>query len=145
MEYKLNEYHNGGVSDEELLEDVKRVSSIIGDVYLSISTYKTYGKYGETVFRTHFGSWFNVLKNIGLRTERNQEEMQRIKDQDFINDLLEVKIKLNKNTVTYEEYNNFGNYSGFSIRMRFGSWANFLKKSGIEKQNLLHLLAMKIC
>lgn len=56
MNYKLNEYHQG-VTDDELVEDVKRISSLFNNKYLSIKKYETMGKYTETTFRKHFGSW----------------------------------------------------------------------------------------
>jgi len=96
MKFVLNEY-NQGVSNEELLEDVKRVANILGDVYISNTLYKKHGKYGNTVFLRRFGSWVNVLKQLGLRQERNKKELQKVSNEDYILDLLSISKQLNKN------------------------------------------------
>jgi len=137
MEYKLNEYHGNGLTDDELLKDVKHVADILGDTYLSITKYKKHGKYGETVFFTRFGSWINVLKTLGLRTEKMNTEMQRISDNDIISDLLSVKKQLSKETITSREYSVYGKYSFQTIKVRFGSWAKVLEKAGLEKTGFI--------
>jgi hypothetical protein len=74
MIYKLNDY-NQGVTDEELLENLKKTAKLVGGTYLSIEKYKAIGKYSEATFRSHFGSWINALSKAGLKTERNAKEM----------------------------------------------------------------------
>lgn len=132
MEFKLNDYHQG-VTDEELLDDVKRVAEIIGDEYLSTSLYKKYGKYSDSTFRNRFGSWIKVLEMLGLRLERNSKEMQRISDKMLIKDLLHVSEILEKRVVTSSEYYEYGKYSSPTIIERFGSWSNFVDKAGLEQ------------
>ena len=92
MKFELNEYKQG-VTEEELIEDVKRVQAIVGDQYLSISLYEKHGKYSESTFRYRFGSWIALLNRLGLRTERNSNEMKRISDNALIEDLLSVSKK----------------------------------------------------
>jgi hypothetical protein len=137
MEFKLNEYHGSGLTDEELLSDVKRVANIFGDTYLSVTKYRKHGKYGEAVFRTHFGSWMNVLKILELRTEKNYNEMQRISDNEIISDLLFVKKQLSKETITSGEYDTYGKYSYNTIKFRFGSWSKFLEKVGLKQTGFI--------
>lgn len=132
MDFKLNEYHQG-VSDDELLSDVKKVAETIGDKYLSITLYTTHGKYSETTFRKRFGSWTNVLERLNLRTERNSNDMKRITDEMLINDLLEVSTKLNKKIITSTEYYKYGIYSPPTISSRFNSWSDFLNRAGLEQ------------
>lgn len=85
MDFKLNDYHQG-VTDEELLDDAKRVAELVGDQYLSTSLYKRHGKYSDSTFRNRFGSWLKVLEILGLRQERNSTEMKRISDKMLIKD-----------------------------------------------------------
>lgn len=136
MEFKLNDY-NQGVTDEELLNDVKRVAELVGDQYLSTSHYKRHGKYSNSVFRNRFGSWLKVLKIIGLRLERNSIEMKRISDKILINDLLRVSELLNKKVVTSSEYYEHGSYSSPTITERFGSWSSFVEKAGLEQTGFI--------
>jgi len=136
MEFKLNEYHQG-VSDDDLLSDVKRAADTFGDKYLSITLYNSIGKYSESTFRSRFGSWTNVLQRLGLRTERNSIEMQRISDEMMIADLIDASKRLNKSTITSSEYYKHGKYSGPTISQRFGSWAEFVKKAGLEQTGFI--------
>jgi hypothetical protein len=136
MDFKLNEYHQG-VSDDDLLSDVKRVAGTFGDKYLSITLYNSIGKYSESTFRSRFGSWTNVLQRLGLRTKRNSIEMQRISDEMMIADLIDVSKRLNKSTITSSEYYKHGKYSGPTISQRFGSWAEFVKKAGLEQTGFI--------
>lgn len=136
MEFKLNNYHQG-VTDEELLDDVKRVSKLIGDEYLSTSLYRHHGKYSDSTFRNRFGSWMKVLEQLGLRTERNSTEMKRITDKTLIEDLLRVSELLDKKIVTSSEYYEYGKYSAPTITERFGAWANFVDKTGLEQTGFI--------
>jgi hypothetical protein len=136
MEFKLNDYHQG-VTDEELLNDVKRVSELVGDVYISTSLYKQHGKYGGTTFIKRFGSWLNVLEKLGLRTERNSTEMKRISDKALVKDLLRVSELLDKKIVTSTEYYDHGKYSSPTITERFGTWSNFVDKAGLEQTGFI--------
>ncbi|RTL49931.1 MAG: HNH endonuclease [Rhodocyclaceae bacterium] len=131
MEFKLNEYRQG-VTDVELLADVLRVAGLLGDVYLSFSVYKSHGKYSESTFRKRFGSWLNVLAKLGMRTERNSIEMKRIPDAEMISDLQAVAERLGKKIVTSTEYGQYGKFSLPTIAERFGTWANFVEKSGLK-------------
>ena len=136
MEFKLNDYHQG-VTNEESLDDVKRVAELIGDQYLSTSLYMRHGKYSDSTFRNRFGSWLKVLETLGLRQERNSTEMKRISDKMLINDLLRVSKLLDKKMVTSPEYYEHGKYSSPTITERFGSWSNFVEKAGLEQTGFI--------
>ena len=131
MEFKLNEYRQG-VTDAELLADVLRVAELLGDAYLSFRGYKSHGKYSENTFRKRFGSWLNVLAKLGMRTERNSIEMKRIPDSEMILDLQAVAERLGRKVITSTEYGQYGKFSFPTIADRFGNWANFVEKSGLE-------------
>jgi hypothetical protein len=131
MEFKLNEYRQG-VTDDELLSNVKHVAGLVGDQYLSFSLYKIHGKYSEGTFRKRFGSWSNVLNKLGLRIQKKALEMKRISDEEMINDLRRVAELLGRKVVTSTVYDRHGKYSYPTISERFGNWSNFLAKSGLE-------------
>ncbi len=136
MEFKLNEYHQG-VSDEEILEDIKNVSSEYNNQYLSISAYKAKGKYSESTIRNHFGSWSNVQIKLGLRTSRNSVEMKRISDDELVKDLLRVAEVVGSRKVTSTQYYQIGKYSSPTIIERFGAWSNFVEKAGLEQTDFI--------
>lgn len=51
----------------------------------------------------------------------------------LIKDLLMVAKKLNKTSVTHEEYNLNGKYSSTTYQRRFGTWFKALEKAGLQK------------
>jgi hypothetical protein len=131
MEFKLNEYRQG-VTDEELLADVLRVASMAGERYLSSGIYKTHGKFSESTFRKRFGSWSGVLSKLGLRGARNSTEMKRISDAEMIDDLKRVSELLGRSVVTSTEYSKHGSFSHPTIFERFGTWASFVSRAGLD-------------
>ena len=53
-------------------------------------------------------------------------------DNDFIQDIKNVAQKINKDTVTISEYQQFGKYHSSTITNRFGSWFIVLEKAGLK-------------
>lgn len=131
MKFELNEWKTQ-LTDEEIIADIKKTAATLGKDYISISTYKSYGKYSQTAIQAHFGTWKNALTLAGLRTERNSAELKLISDEEYFDDLRRVANLINKKTVPYEKYRKYGKYSAEYIFSRFGKWNDFLKKAGLE-------------
>lgn len=131
MKFELNEYKLQ-LTDDEILIDIKKTAEQLGKEYISISTYKTYGKYSQTAIQSHFGTWKNALMLAGLRNERNQSELKLISDEEYYDDLRSVAKGLNLKTVPYDEYKKHGKYSAEYIFKRFGKWNIALKNAGLE-------------
>lgn len=53
-------------------------------------------------------------------------------EQDFIDDLKKVAIKLGKGFLTSREYDEIGKYTSGTIHRRFGTWNKALQKAGLE-------------
>ena len=58
---------------------------------------------------------------------------RNVSDDFLIEDLVAVAKKLNKNSITHDEYNREGKYSSSTYLRRFGSWFNALEKAGLQK------------
>ncbi len=58
---------------------------------------------------------------------------RNVSDDLLIEDLVAVAKKLNKNSITHDEYNREGKYSSSTYLRRFGSWFNALEKAGLQK------------
>lgn len=84
------------LTDEEIIADIKKTAATLGKDYISISTYKLYGKYSQTAIQAHFGTWKNALTLAGLRTERNSAELKLISDEEYFDDLRRVANLINK-------------------------------------------------
>ena len=64
MEYKLNNFHRN-VSDQELLDDLKRVADKLKDGKLSSRSYDSNGgKFTSGTISVRFGSWNIALEAV---------------------------------------------------------------------------------
>lgn len=131
MKFELNEWKTQ-LTDEEIIADIQKTATKLGKDYISISTYKSQGKYSQTAIQAHFGTWKNSLTLAGLRSERNPAELKVISDEEYFDDLRRVANLINSETVSYKEYREHGKYSAEYVFSRFGKWDNFLKKAGLE-------------
>lgn len=131
MKFEINDWKSQ-LTDEEIIIDIQETAKRLGKDYISISTYKTHGKYSQTAVQAHFGTWKNALSLSGLRNERNSSELKMIPDEEYYDDLRRVANLIDKRTVPYEEYRKLGKYSAEYIFSRFGKWNDFLVKAGLE-------------
>ncbi|MFY9379700.1 MAG: hypothetical protein WAP07_05585, partial [Acutalibacteraceae bacterium] len=145
MRFELNDYKKE-LTDEEILEDIKLVAEKLGQDYISISLYKKHGQFSQTAIQGHFGSWKNALSLAGLRNERSNSDLKQIKNEDYFNDFRRIAQQLNKNTVLYSDYKEYGKYSAEHVFSRFKTWDEALlgarlqptglARSRIDEQNL---------
>ena len=135
MKFELNDYKKE-LTDEEIIEDIKRMAKELGHDYISISTYKKFGKYSQTAIQGHFGTWQNALSIAGLRIERSPSELKFISDKEYYDDFIRVAKIIAKNTVTYEEYKQHGHYAVTYVFKRFGDWDSVLVGAGLEPTGL---------
>ncbi|MFZ3152041.1 MAG: HNH endonuclease [Anaerolineaceae bacterium] len=135
MKFELNEFKRE-LTDEEIIEDIKRVAKELNTDYIAISTYKKYGKYSQTAIQGHFDTWKNALSLAGLRNERNSSELKFISDEKYYEDLQRVATQTGKKTVLYDDYKRLGSFSGEHIINRFGRWDNVLIAAGLEPTGL---------
>lgn len=131
MKFELNEYKSQ-LTDDEILTDIIETANRLGKDYISVSTYKLYGRYSQTASQAHFGTWKNALLLAGLRNERTSSELKLISDDEYYRDLQRVANSLNLRTVSYDEYKKYGKYSAVNIFKRFGKWNIALIKAGLE-------------
>lgn len=138
MEFILNDFHRN-ISDEELLEDVKRVAVDINRGTLSALEYKQFGKYGVTTLCRHFGSWSNVLArcNIPLNAyqigaSQSSHTHRKVATEEFLSDIRKVAEQLGVKTISSGEYEKYGKYSRDLSFRRFSSWNEALEAAGLE-------------
>lgn len=135
MKFMLSE-NKGELSDDEIINDIKRVAEDLNKDYFSISMYKKHGRFSQTAVQGHFGTWKNALSLAGLRTERTLNELKIITDEQYSDDLKRVAQGLNKNTVPFGDYKRFGKYSSEHIIHRFGNWDTALIAAGLQATGL---------
>lgn len=133
MEFQLNEYHKD-ITDEELLEDLKRVAELLGLDRLSQSDYGKHGKYSASTIERRFGGWNQAVMRVGLvaRKAGEQKHEPLKNDESFFEDLRRVAEELGKDSITTGDYVRLGKYNGDGILRRYGSWNLILQKAGLK-------------
>lgn len=138
MEFVLNEYHRN-VSDEELLEDMKRVAKQLNKETISRDDYKKHGKYSYSTFQKRFGGWNKAITLCGmtlnplqLAAAQSTYQYGNISNEDLFSDILRVCSQLGKETISSGEYNKHGMYSTHTCFKRFGTWEETLLNAGIK-------------
>ena len=128
MKFELDEYHRN-ITNEELIEDIKKVSASLSKNSITTDEYDKYGKYNHATYYRRFSSWKEALELAGLSTASKNFY---ISESDYIFDLKRVASLLNKNTVVMSEYKKLGKYSSGRLSTRFGSWDSALKAASLE-------------
>lgn len=147
MEFILDDY-TGELTDDEILQDIRRVADLVDTDYLSISIYKKHGRFSQTAIQGHFGTWINALDKLGIRSgqTRTAVERQRVSDEMLFQDVRSIADFLNKDCVNYNDYVNYGKYAATYIIKRFGTWNSFLIKSGLNPTNFdKHKITQEEC
>jgi hypothetical protein len=62
----LKKLKNYGVTEEDCLVDIKRVSELLGKTTFSSYEYEKHGKYNREMIRRRCGSWKATLKRLGF-------------------------------------------------------------------------------
>ena len=112
-------------TDEEIIEDVKKVIEETGDS--SLKNYKKVSnKYSLCAIQGHFGSWTQLLRMIGVEPEIQYFATK----EDLIKDAKRVIEETGKSG--RENYLKHGKYSRAIIKRIFGTWNNLLNELGYE-------------
>lgn len=137
MQYELNEYHRN-LTDQELLDDIKRVAKLIAPDSLSQEKYKEHGRYGVTTIHRRFGTWMRALELCNLNTSVMQKAASSVKHynhfvdtDELIDDIRRVAEYLNKSAISSSEYSKHGKYSRDVCFKRFSTWENALQSAGL--------------
>lgn len=122
-----------GVSSEELLGDLARVLKYINKPTVTSVEYRNFGKYGSKALVKRFGqSWFDVLNAAGLVATRSK---LNIPTDEMLEDVRQIASRLNKQTLTQQEYKDSGGkFSCSAICKRFGgSWFKAIESIGLAR------------
>ena len=132
MKFVLNDYHRS-VSDEELLDNLRKIAKQLGKESITIEEYqKGGGKYHPSTIIHRFGGWIHALEMGGLSPSNLQINKRGVNREDLLNDIIRVSKKIGKKTFTHDEYLEFGKYSKSTFQRRFGSWNEALKAAGLN-------------
>lgn len=114
-----------GQTDEQLLEDLRRVASKLGRDTVTIAEYTQHGLGHATTIQRRFRSWFKALQDAGLKPSRSRIG---ISDEELFENLRAVWISLGRQPSYGEIKNPLSQYSAGTYEKRFGSWSLALQQ-----------------
>lgn len=120
---------------EDLIADLKIVSSLLNQTNLSYAIYSKKGKYSKQLFKSRFGNWNTAKKEAGLAVSERKPAThtnRNATDEDLIADLKRVSTLLNQSKMSYAIYSSDGKYSKQLFKSRFGKWNDALRAAGLE-------------
>lgn len=123
MKFELEESLRG-VTDEELLEDIRRSASAIGRDTITIAEYEKMGKVHQSTIQRRFGSWTKALKLAGLQPSRSKIG---ISDEELFENIKLMWINLGRQPRYSEVKSPNSQFSAGTYEKRFGTWSKALK------------------
>lgn len=124
MKFELEEYHRG-ITNEELIADLKRIALKLNKTALNRTDNDEHGKYGTTTYIRRFGSWFNALEKAGLEKTRTP---MNLPEEELFKNLEEIWIKLGRQPRYAEVQKPLSKYHVGTYENRFGTWRKALEK-----------------
>jgi hypothetical protein len=124
---------NQEYSDEELLDDVRRVAEEV-DATPTETQYKQHGSHSPTTFRRRIGAWDEVIDAAGLPPR------EQTPDEAFLSDLQNVAETLG-HPPSIAEQNEQGSFTAWEIRGRFGTWTGALEEAGLPSDGIHYVEA----
>ena len=122
-EFKLKPW-NRGITDQELLDDLRRVAQELGKATLQYDEYPRYGRCASRIFETRFGSWNAALRAAGLEIGRRQD----ISDLELFENMERVWALLGRQPRREEMTTPTSAFSKGTYERRFGGWRQALEK-----------------
>ncbi len=114
---------NRGVSDEELLADLKHIASDLGRDSVTYEEYDAFGRCCSLTISDRFGGWNKALARAGLRVARQIG----FSDEDFYENLEEIWTRLGRQPRQHEMTRPLSRISQGSYSRRFGGWRKALE------------------
>jgi 5-methylcytosine-specific restriction endonuclease McrA len=122
MKYELNFRNNSG-TDQELLDDLKKVAEKLGRDNIIMREYDEHGKYSSATISNRFKKWNNALEKAGLKITF----IPNISEKELFENLEDVWIKLGSQPKKRDMKQPLSKYSEGGYRRKYGSWRKALE------------------
>lgn len=133
MKFTLNPY-NYGLSNEELLNDLRSVAKRLNKNFVTKDEYDKMGRLCSGTFQKRFGSWCGANALAGLKRIKNYQ----VTADDCIADLKRVAGSLGTDCITTKDYEAHGQFGAHMILRRVGSWEEAITKAGLKLSKLYY-------
>ncbi|OFX15684.1 MAG: hypothetical protein A2Z18_03525 [Armatimonadetes bacterium RBG_16_58_9] len=118
-------------SDEELLEEVRRVAELAGKPVLLQKDFREYSRIAPGIFRQRFGGWRAVLEQAGVGHAYSGGQGVRYSDKELLEEVRRVAELAGKTVLTQENFQDQSRISLATLSRRFGSWRAVLEQAGV--------------
>jgi 5-methylcytosine-specific restriction endonuclease McrA len=126
--------NNRGVSDDDLLKELRSVALSLNKNYVTKEEYNRTGRFCSSTFQKRFGSWCKAQELAGLKRIRRYDTTP----DDCLTDIKRVAALLGRDSVTVAEYREHGKYCDTLVDSRFGSWRMALERAGLRVSGHFH-------
>jgi len=124
MKYRLKKTLRG-MSNDELLDDMRRGAALLGKHTITMAEYAEVGKgHPSTIYR-RFGSWIKALELAGLQPSRPKIG---ISNQELFENIKRLWMSLGRQPLYSEVKAPDSCYSAGTYENRFGSWSKALEE-----------------
>jgi 5-methylcytosine-specific restriction endonuclease McrA len=131
--------------EDSLLAELRRVAALVDTPHIPRAAFNRLAKASASLIVRRFGTWEKTLDRAGLRHRYSGAPVskkllaggrQAFTDEELIQALKDVALKLGGAPVTVEIFNRNGRANAETIRRRFGSWWTALGMAGLPISNL---------
>jgi len=121
--FTLNRVPGAPVTDEELLDDLRRVAANLNQETVQMPKYREDGRYDETTVARRFGTWNKALVAAGLKLSNEIG----ISDERLFENILSLWQEFGRQPRRAELASEIPKFSQGPYNRRFGSWGAALK------------------
>ncbi|MFT6791849.1 MAG: hypothetical protein ACJA04_001062, partial [Cellvibrionaceae bacterium] len=111
------------VSENEIRDDLKRVSCELAQSKLTQKSYSEHGRFDVSTAIRKFGTWNKAIKAAGLQTSNTLN----VSDEDLYKNVLNIWEHLGKQPRRADLTNEISEYSQSPYNRRFSTWNNALQ------------------
>jgi hypothetical protein len=127
-----NLIHTPGVSEEECLNELRRVSKILGRNALSSKDFTKHARFTSNPVIRRFGSWQKALERAGLELcDQSKREIQ-LSESKCIQELQRVARLLNSTSLTRDTFNKHARFTAYRVCRSCGTWTAAMEKAGLD-------------
>lgn len=137
------------ISTEELLKELRRVSTVVGDVPTTHDM-REEGEYSSTPYSTRFGSWTNALREAGISpTDDQQNRSSRLSKFDKESVIKELQRLFDEHgKVTKDVVDDYGELSSTTVQKYFDDFNTALRSADVpvtDRQDLSETFECRAC
>jgi len=120
------------ISNEELLEELKRIAEEYCPEKPNSFKHKTfveYGKYSSGIYKSRFGTFNNAMEKVGLKSRTKSQVEKKF----LISEIKRVSREFcDGQRPTQSDINKYGKFSNITYHNKFNSWNQAIKEAGFD-------------